>query len=173
MQLLRASIEGAVGPGRPARRGRRLRLFPVLAGLFSSYRPEEELGAGPESPPSSDPLARLATVGGLHSRQRKSRARRRPRPFPDTAPPNPSPSVRMLLGASGGLERAPASLHSWPRPCPRPPRSLTHASHANAANVRLPRVLRAEALAYFLTRLRGQRTRPGVSAVAGRVRRES
>lgn len=127
MQLLnaellpcRASIEGAVGPVRQARRGRRLRLFPVLAGLFSSYRPEEELGGGAGKSPSSDPLARLATVGGLRSRQRKSRARRRPRPFPDRAAPIPPPRCACSLAPQAALSALPPACTLGPAPVPAP-----------------------------------------------------
>lgn len=61
----------------------------------------------------------------------------------------------MLLGASGRLSRAlPQARPSGPAPArsrlrARRPRVLTHA-HANAADVRLPRALRAEALADLL-----------------------
>lgn len=148
MQLLRASIEGAVGPGRRARRGRRLRLLPVPAGLLSSYRPEEAPrgGAGKSPPPTL--VARLVTAGGLRAGGGSQGRGRGPA---SSRTRSPSPPERMLLGASGGFARyrRPAALSPPPVP---PPRALTHASHANAASVWLPRVPRGEALARFLLR---------------------
>ena len=91
-------------------------------------------------------LGSPATVGGLTSWRRESGARPRPRPIPDS--PRPAPRCACSL-VPQALSRAPDStlLWLWPDPAPCPP---THAPHADAANVRFPRVLRTEALAGFL-----------------------
>lgn len=107
---------------------------------FRVYRPEAGLRCGQESPP---PPTRLEAVGGLTSGRRKSGVP------PLAPPPHLAPlgaSVRMLSGRPARACR--------PRPRPRGGRrALTHARRPSAAQVRLRRVFRAEALADFLPQL--------------------
>ena len=128
------------------KQGQRLRLLPVSAGLLSSYRPEAGLGGGVKGIPKTCPLEpsyrrrshqQEAGIGGAAEAP----------PLPGLAPPRPAPSCACSL-VPEAISRAPDStlLWLWPDPAPRPP---THAPHADAANVRFPRVLRTEALAGF------------------------
>ena len=146
-QRLKGSIEGAVEPGCLASKGRGSASFRCLRDYSVPIGQRRGSGAGSREYPRPV-LGSPATVGGLTSRRRESGARLRPRPFPHSPrPAPPRPSVRRLLGPQA-ISRAPDSTLLWPRPDPAP-RPPTHAPHADAANVRFPRVLRTEALASF------------------------
>ena len=156
-----------MGPEREAQRGRRLRLFPVPAGLLSSYRPEEALGGGAGKSP------RLTRSGAPLDSRRAPQQAAEVRGA-DAAPPLPGLVPRPHPGAHA-LWR-----FSWPcagsgppvplvPPLIPPPRALTHASYANAANVRLPRVPRSEALAHLILRPPAPRTRPAEEAAVKRT----
>lgn len=143
---------GHCGTRMSGKQGQRLRLLPVSAGLLSSYRPEAGLGGGVKGIPKTCPWEpsdrrrshqQAAGIGGAAAAP----------PLPGLAPPRPAPRCACSL-VPQAISRAPDStlLWLWPDPAPRPP---THAPHADAANVRFPRVLRTEALAGFLLCRRG------------------
>lgn len=135
MQLLRASIEGAVGPGHRARRGQRLRLLPVPAGLLSSYRPEEAPGGGAGKSPPPTLVARLVTVGGLRAGGGSQGRGRGPASSRTLSPYPPGAHAPWRLRRLCAL---PPAHRSVPIPGPAPARS-----HARLARKRRERVASA------------------------------